>query len=606
MSSFKILIVQDDPAPARDLATRVTALGHGVSAVVTSGREALEAVAADRPALVLVDLGLRDRMGGLETAYRLRFKFGVPVVFLIDSPDERLPEGSEKPFPSAYITRPYQDGEIEIALKRALRLDRESPRTPAPKLPLIDDDTRYQKILDTIEDGYYEVDLAGTMIVASESLCRLYGYAKDEFLGLNYKDYTGEETARKVFEAYHRVFTTGRPIKKLDWEIIKRNGTTGQTEVSISLIRDEHGQGVGFRGIVRDVTDRWLAEQALRASEERYRSILDSIEDVYYEVDLAGNFVMFSQSLERMYGYSRDELMGMNYRAYIQEEYIDEVFETFNRVYTTGEPASGSDWETVTKDGSTIHLEASISLIRDARGEPTGFRGIIRDITERHRAEQALKESEERYRLLAEEAHDVIWSVDLQTMRFTQISPSVERLLGLTVPGALGRDFAEVFGPELNDMVVESLDARGSQVGAAEDDQRQTGEFQVRHRDGRTIWVEATIAFYRDDGGRPLGIVGVARDVTSRKRAESEREELISTLQQTLTEVKTLSGLLPICASCKKVRDDSGYWQQLESYVSRHSEAQFSHGICPDCMKKLYPEEYERLRLKNPDLFDPY
>ncbi len=731
MASFQILIVEDDPAVARDLAGRVTVLGHGVSAVVTSGREALEAVDRDRPDLVLVDLGLLDRMGGLETAYRIRFRFGVPIVFLIDSPDDRLPERSEMAFPSGYITRPLQDGEIEIAIKRALRLDRMDSGPPARERSLTESETRYQNILDTIEDGYYEVDLAGNMIVASESLCRMYGYTKEEFLGLNYKDYTNEETAQKVFETYHRVFATGQPVKKLDWEIIRRNGTKGLTEVSISLVKDEHGQGVGFRGIVRDVTDRWLAEQALRASEERYRRILDSIEDVYYEVDLAGNLVMFSESLVRMYGYSSDELMGMNYRTYIHKDYLDEVFRTFNRVYTTGQPATGFDWETVTKDGSTIHVEASVSLVKDAQGEPVGFRGIIRDITERHRAEQALKESEERYRsifsniedayfevdlagnltffndalcrmygyspeelrgmdyreyippehiedvyqtyhrvfttglpargsgwelitkdgtrryveasitlirdvggrgigfqgivrdvterqraeealreseeryrLLAEEAHDVIWSVDLETMKFTQISPSVERLLGLTVPEALRSDFTEVFGSELTDLVQEALQSEGTEADPAEQDQRRMIEFQLQHREGRTIWVEATIAFYRDDDGRPLGVVGVARDVTARKQAEEEREELITTLQHTLAEVKTLSGLLPICANCKKVRDDTGYWQQIESYVSQHSQAQFSHGICPDCLKKLYPEEYERMRLKNPELFD--
>jgi PAS domain S-box-containing protein len=731
MASFKILIVADDPAMARDLEGRLTALGHGVSAVVTSGREALAAVDRDRPDLVLADLGSADRGGGLEAAYRIRYGHGVPVVLLIDSPEDRLPERTEMAFPSGYITRPYQDGEIEIAVKRAVRLDRPGAGPGAPGPALTESETRYQNILDTIEDGYYEVDLAGTMIVASESLCRLYGYTKEEFLGLNYRDYTAEETAQKVFETYHQVFTTGQPVKKMDWEIIRRNGTKGQTEVSVSLIRDEHGQGIGFRGIVRDVTDRWLAEQALRASEERYRSILSNIEDAYYEVDLAGNHVLFSESLVRMYGYSREELTGMNYRTYIHEDYLDEVYRTFNRVYTTGEPATGFDWETVTKDGSTIHIEASVSLVKDARGEAVGFRGIVRDITERYRAEQALKESEERYRsifsniedayfevdlagnltffndalcrlygyspeelrgmsykeyihpdylddvyqtyhrvfttgqpvrvsgweyvtkdgarryveasitlirdvngqgigfqgivrdvterqqaeqalreseeryrLLAEEAQDVIWSIDLKTMRFTQISPSVERLLGLTVAEALGLDFAEVFGPELTDLVREALAIDGTEADPAQQDHRRMTEFQLHHRDGRTIWIEATIAFYRDDAGRPLGVVGVARDVTARKRAEEEREELITTLQQTLTEVKTLSGLLPICANCKKVRDDSGYWQQIESYVSRHSQAQFSHGICPDCMKKLYPEEYERLRLKNPELFD--
>jgi PAS domain-containing protein len=80
-------------------------------------------------------------------------------------------------------------------------------------------------------------------------------------------------------------------------------------------------------------------------------------------------------------------------------------------------------------------------------------------------------------------------------------------------------------------------------------------------------------------------------DITERKGAEAEREKLIRELQEALASVKQLSGLLPICASCKKIRDDKGYWTQIESYIRDHSEAEFSHGICPDCMKKLYPDE---------------
>jgi hypothetical protein len=82
----------------------------------------------------------------------------------------------------------------------------------------------------------------------------------------------------------------------------------------------------------------------------------------------------------------------------------------------------------------------------------------------------------------------------------------------------------------------------------------------------------------------------LVQEITSRRRAEKERERLIEELQVALANVRTLSGFLPICASCKKIRDDQGYWNQLEAYISSHSDALFSHGICPDCIKKLYPD----------------
>jgi CHASE3 domain sensor protein len=106
--------------------------------------------------------------------------------------------------------------------------------------------------------------------------------------------------------------------------------------------------------------------------------------------------------------------------------------------------------------------------------------------------------------------------------------------------------------------------------------------------DGR--WHLAAARPLIDDNGESQGGVVFLRDITDRKLVEEDRDRLIMELYRALGNIKTLSGLLPICASCKKVRDDTGYWNQIEDYISEHSEAQFSHGLCPDCMRKLYPE----------------
>ena len=98
-----------------------------------------------------------------------------------------------------------------------------------------------------------------------------------------------------------------------------------------------------------------------------------------------------------------------------------------------------------------------------------------------------------------------------------------------------------------------------------------------------------------DEDGSLEGTVHVARDISQQKLAEEEKEKLIVDMRNALSKVKQLSGFLPICASCKKIRDDQGYWNQIESYIRDHSEAEFSHGICPECAKKLYPKEYETI-----------
>ncbi len=107
---------------------------------------------------------------------------------------------------------------------------------------------------------------------------------------------------------------------------------------------------------------------------------------------------------------------------------------------------------------------------------------------------------------------------------------------------------------------------------------------------GRLKWVQLTSMPSTQHLDSQVIWSGVVLDITERKVVEEQRDQLVDDLRCALAEVKTLSGFLPICASCKKIRDDNGYWNQIESYIRDHSEAEFSHGICPDCAKKLYPE----------------
>ena len=116
------------------------------------------------------------------------------------------------------------------------------------------------------------------------------------------------------------------------------------------------------------------------------------------------------------------------------------------------------------------------------------------------------------------------------------------------------------------------------------------GEFHNRKKNGELYWESASISPIRDFAGRITHYVAVKEDITARKQTEAERERLVQDLQRVLALVKSLSGLLPICAGCKKIRDDKGYWTQVESYIQKHSEATFTHGLCPDCIKKYYPE----------------
>ena len=156
---------------------------------------------------------------------------------------------------------------------------------------------------------------------------------------------------------------------------------------------EQQGQALKqtFESYKSEIVERKKTENALQMSEEKYRTILQSIEDGYYEVDLAGNMTFFNESLCRILGYTRDELMGMNNRRFTNSRTAKHVYETFNRVYRTGEALKALDWELISKAGDTKVIETSVSLMRDAHGRPVGFRGIARDVTERKNAEEQAK-----------------------------------------------------------------------------------------------------------------------------------------------------------------------------------------------------------------------
>jgi PAS domain S-box-containing protein len=122
---------------------------------------------------------------------------------------------------------------------------------------------------------------------------------------------------------------------------------------------------------------------------------------------------------------------------------------------------------------------------------------------------------------------------------------------------------------------------------------RESIEYRMRHIDGTWCWHASSIVSIHDNAGKVAGFYGIARDISERRKKDAELLDLIAKLRMAAEEIKTLRGIVPICSNCKKIRDDKGYWEQVEGYVAKHTEAKFSHGICPDCLKEFYPDYYD-------------
>jgi PAS domain S-box-containing protein len=270
-------------------------------------------------------------------------------------------------------------------------------------------------------------------------------------------------------------------------------------------------------------------EQALFQSEEKYRNILENIEDGYYEVDLAGNFTFFNGSLCRIFGYSPEEMTGMNNRQYTDEEGSKKLFHVLNQVYKTGEPAKEFGWQIIRKDQTKRHIEASVSLLKDLSGKPTGFRGIVRDITERRLAEEALRKNEAKYRHLIEDAQEGIFQSTAEGRHIT-VNQAFANILGYESPEEVVKNITDIahqvyVHPEDRAKIVQIIEKEGSVKGY---------EAQFYRKDGSKTWVSINMHVIRDDQGNLLYYQGIDQDITDRKKMEKERQENIERLRKSL------------------------------------------------------------------------
>jgi len=268
----------------------------------------------------------------------------------------------------------------------------------------------------------------------------------------------------------------------------------------------------------REVAERQRAEQAIRKSEERYGTILEEMNDGYFEVDLQGNFTFGNKTAVRNLGYSLEELIGKNYEAVTLAEDMSKVFEAYNSVYRTGQPARNFRYRVVRQDGSLSFFETSAFPLRNDKGEIIGFRGISRDITDRKLVEEALRTLEEQHRIFVELTSDYVYvfRVDPTGQPVLEwISEAFERMTGYTV-----EEFRAQPSPFEN---------------IHPDDRLATVENHRRVMEGETTVIETRIIvkhgevrwvrnyarpIWDNSHSRVVAIYGAAQDITERKKAE--------------------------------------------------------------------------------------
>jgi PAS domain S-box-containing protein/putative nucleotidyltransferase with HDIG domain len=381
---------------------------------------------------------------------------------------------------------------------------------------------RYRTLFNSKLDGMCVMDETMKVLLVNQAAVDIFGFDSiDEALGANPFDFIPLEERDRVLNVIKEDMFKSDLRQVNEFRLTNQSGKNIWVS-AVGTLTEYEGKLAGLISF-RDVTERKEAEEAVRQSEEKYRTILEQMEEGYFETDVRGNFTVVNDATCRVLGYSREEMIGTSYRAFVTEEYADAVYQTFNQVYVTGTPVRQFPYEAITKDGGKRFVEVSVLPLRDKEGRIIGFRGIGHDITERKQAEEKLRKAEELYRLLAENVTDIIFAVDMN-LKPIYFSPSAEIILGYTSEEAMTEKLeAGVTGESVDVITRLFADVLATiETGTIDPQKVWSAEIEVVHKDGHRVPVEARAKLLLDPAGTPLGIVGVMRDITERKRMERE------------------------------------------------------------------------------------
>lgn len=448
---------------------------------------------------------------------------------------------------------------------------------------------RFRRLFESARDGILILDADSRKITdVNPFMVEFLGYSRDEFLDKELWE-IGLFKDKDESQAAFRELQARGYIRYEDLALETRAGERREVEFISSAYSEESRQVIQCN--IRDITERKCAEVALReqiallANAQRIGRIGN------WSLDLRSGRLVWSDATCNLYGITPEEFDETleHFYTFILVEDVP-AYDAAHAGASPTQPLLEAEYRILRTDGTVRWMYERGITEFDETGISIGRVGIVMDITERHAAREQLAQSTA---LLAQMAGKAArlggWTIDLPERTLTW---SDENCAIHDVPPGYKPTLEEGIGyfpPEYRAEVIRHVEE------CARDGTPYDFEFPKFTAKGRLIWVRSIGEAVRDAEGRIIRLQGAFQDITKRKQVEAEREKLIKELQDALAEVKTLQGILPICMYCKMIRDDEGAWTQLERYIRDHTDADFSHGMCEPCAKKMFPELSENL-----------
>ncbi|MFH1213492.1 MAG: PAS domain S-box protein [Candidatus Neomarinimicrobiota bacterium] len=448
---------------------------------------------------------------------------------------------------------------------------------------------RYRKQFEEAIDAIFIADAeTGILIDCNRSALELIGREKSELIGQHQRILHPPTEIEGEMSRTYRQHITGKEGQILETQVITRSGQIKDVAVKASIFEIE-GQKV-LQGLFRDVTERKRAEEALSKERNLLRTVIDNVPDKIYAKDTEGRFIICNKAMaERMGKSNPDELIGKSDFDFLPPELAAQFHANEQEIIQSGKAIINHEEPLDQLSGGVKWNSATKVPLRDEQGNIIGIVGVGRDITESKRMEESLRKEKALMDALMDNLPDSIYFKDRQCRMFRVSRKVIDDVGKEHIGQIIGQTdidlFGEEFGRETVNKDIHLMTTGEPIIGLVESRQL---------KDGSLNWTSTTKVPLRDADGQITGLVGITREINEIKKAEEQREKVILELQEAINKINTLKGLLPICANCKKIRDDKGYWNNVETYIHSHADVEFTHGICPDCMKKLYPDFYNK------------
>jgi len=377
----------------------------------------------------------------------------------------------------------------------------------------------FGNFLENIQEKYFESDLAGNLTFFNDSLCRFLGYSRKELEGMNYRFFTtDQEIAKKISQVFNIVYETGEPLKGLVWQITQKDGAGRYIECSVSLKKDSSGKSAGFRGVARDVTRRIQAQEALKASEEKYRKIFEGANEGIYQSTPAGRYLNMNPAFAKMFGYASpqemiDSIINVGRQIYVNPRDREEMW----RMLREQNKVDGYEVEVYHKNGSLFWISLNIHTVRDAAGNILYFEGTSVDITERRLAQ-------EKFHKVFMTTPDCIVITRMKDGLIIDANTGFEEITGWRRSDAIGRTSYEINlwnNTADRDFMINELSS-GRDI--------RHREFDFRRNDSSVragIYSARTINISEEEC-----LIFILQDITGRKQTDEELQRTLDSLRK--------------------------------------------------------------------------